>query len=68
VDGDRVTLDLKQGQPIEEGDRLNLIRFGEEIIHPVTKKKIGREETDLGQVEILKVRPNFSLARTLNPE
>ena len=52
VDRQILTLDLKQGQPIKQGDRLKLIRFGRDIIHPVSKKKIGREETDLGEVEV----------------
>ncbi|MCH8312916.1 MAG: VCBS repeat-containing protein, partial [Nitrospinae bacterium] len=61
VDGDILTLDLKQGQAIQTGDRLDIIRYGKDIIHPVTKKKVGRKETDLGSVEITEVRKNFSL-------
>ncbi len=67
VEGDTLFVDLKQGQPVGKGDRLQLIRFGEEIIHPVTKKKVGRKETDLGEVEITEVRKDFSLARALDP-
>ena len=67
VDRQILTLDLKQGQPIKEGDHLKLIRFGKDIIHPVSKKKIGRKETDLGEVEIIEVRQNFSLAKLMNP-
>jgi FG-GAP-like repeat len=67
VDGDTLTLDLKQGQAIKKGDKLDLIRFGKEIIHPVTKKKVGRAETDLGRIEILDVRKDFSLAKPTNP-
>ncbi|MCL0044704.1 VCBS repeat-containing protein [Nitrospinaceae bacterium] len=67
VDRKILTLDLKQGQPIKQGDRLELIRFGRDIIHPVSKKKIGRKETDLGEVEIIEVRQNFSLAKLMDP-
>jgi len=67
VDQQILTLDLKQGQPIKQGDRLKLIRFGQDIIHPVSKKKIGRKETDLGEVEVIEVRQNFSLAKLMNP-
>ena len=67
VDRQILTLDLKQGQPIKQGDHLKLIRFGRDIIHPVSKKKIGRKETDLGEVEIIEVRQNFSLAKLMNP-
>ncbi len=67
VDKQILTLDLKQGQPIKQGDRLKLIRFGRDIIHPVSKEKIGRKETDLGEVEVIEVRQNFSLAKLMNP-
>ena len=67
VDRQILTLDLKQGQPIKRGDRLKLIRFGRDIIHPVSKEKIGRKETDLGEVEVIEVRQNFSLAKLMNP-
>ena len=39
VDRQILTLDLKLGQPIKQGDRLKLMRFGNDIIHPVSKKK-----------------------------
>ena len=67
VEGSGLTLDLKQGMPVEPGDRLKLIRYGRELFHPVTKKKIGRKETDLGEVEVLEVRKDFSRARALDP-
>jgi hypothetical protein len=67
VEGSGLTLDLKQGMPVKRGDKLKLIRYGRELFHPVTKKRIGRKETDLGEVEILEVRKDFSLARALNP-
>jgi hypothetical protein len=67
VEGSGLTLDLKQGMPVKAGDRLKLIRYGRELFHPVTRKQVGRKETDLGEVEILEVRKDFSLARALNP-
>ncbi|QPJ65032.1 MAG: VCBS repeat-containing protein [Candidatus Nitrohelix vancouverensis] len=67
VEGDQLILDLKLGQDIKPGDRLKLIRYGDDIIHPVTKKKIGRKETDLGEVVLLDVRADFSTAHTLDP-
>jgi len=67
VDKQILTLDLKQGQPVKRGDRLKLIRFGKDIIHPISKKKIGRKETDLGEVKVIEVRKDFSLARPTDP-
>jgi len=65
VKGSQVLIDLKQGQPVKPGDVLKLVRLGEEIIHPVTNKVIGREETDLGQVKIVDVRQDYSIAQVL---
>ena len=67
VDGSGLTLDIRQGMAVNKGDRLKLIRYGRELFHPVTKKKVGRKETDLGEVEVLEVRKDYSLARALNP-
>ena len=63
VDGSGLTLDLRQGMAVKKGDRLKLIRYGRDLFHPVTKKKVGRKETDLGEVEVLEVRNDYSLAR-----
>ena len=65
VEGDILTLDLKQGQPVQPGDLLTLIRFGEKIVHPDTQKVVGRQETDLGEIRVTEVRKDFSLARAL---
>jgi hypothetical protein len=67
VEGSGLTLDLKQGMAVQAGNKLKLIRYGRELFHPVTKKKVGRKETDLGEVEVVEVRKDFSLARALNP-
>ncbi len=67
VDGSGLTLDLKQGMAVQPGNKLKLIRYGRELFHPVTKKKVGRKETDLGEVEVVEVRKDFSLARALDP-
>ncbi|MEK9628751.1 MAG: VCBS repeat-containing protein, partial [Nitrospinota bacterium] len=67
VEGSGLTLDLKRGMAVKKGDRLKLIRYGRDLFHPVTKKKVGRKETDLGEIEILEVRKDFSHARLLNP-
>lgn len=67
VDGNRVAIDLKRGQSIAPGQTLNLIRYGEPIVHPVTKKIVGHEETDLGQIQVLEVRKNYSIAQIITP-
>ena len=65
--GNQIAIDLKRGQSIAPGQTLKLIRYGETITHPVTQKVIGREETDLGQIQIKEVRKDYSLAQVVTP-
>lgn len=65
VENGEVLIDLKKGQPIHTGDRLKVMRYGEQIVHPVTGEVIGRKETDIGVIEVTEVRTNYSVARTL---
>ncbi|MDH5761976.1 MAG: VCBS repeat-containing protein [Nitrospinota bacterium] len=67
VKGDRVAIDLKRGQAVSPGQTLKLIRYGETITHPVTKAIVGREENDLGQIKVLEVRKDYSIAQIITP-
>ena len=67
AEGNQVTLDLKRGQAVTPGQTLKLIRYGKPITHPVTQKIVGHEETDLGQVKVLEVRKDYSLAQVITP-
>ncbi len=62
-----VILDLKEGHPIKVGDHLHLFRYGDELTHPSTGKKMGRMETRLGEVEIIDVGANFSRGLSSDP-
>ena len=64
---DELILDLKQGQSLQVGERMKLIRFGKKLTHPVTGKTLGYMETDLGEIEILEVRKNFTRAKAVDP-
>ena len=67
VDDNRLAIDLKRGQAVTPGQTLKLIRYGKPITHPVTKKIVGHEETDLGQIKIQEVRKDYSLAKVITP-
>jgi FG-GAP-like repeat len=67
VEGNRVAIDLKRGQSVAAGQILKLIRYGKPITHPVTKKIVGHEETDLGQIKIQEVRKDYSIAQIITP-
>lgn len=66
VEGGQVLIDLKQGQPLKPGDVLNVVRLGETLTHPVTGEVVGRKETDVGTVEVVEVRDNYSITRVLS--
>ena len=63
LEGRELVLDLKQGEPVKQGAILNLVRYGEEVIHPVTRKNLGRKEKFLGQLKVVRIGKNFSRAR-----
>lgn len=63
LEGGDVLLDLKEGDPIQPGDKLKLFRYGEEVLHPVTQKKLGRKETELGEIEVVQIGSTFTRAK-----
>jgi hypothetical protein len=67
ADGNQVVIDIKRGQSVTPGQTLKLIRYGTPITHPVTKKVVGHKETDLGQIKVLEVRKDYSLAQVVTP-
>jgi hypothetical protein len=67
VKNGEIILDLKEGHPVKVGDRLHLFRYGDELTHPSTGKKMGRMETRMGEIELIGVGANFSRALSSDP-
>jgi len=67
VKNGEIILDLKEGHPVKVGDRLRLFRYGDELTHPSSGKKMGRMESRLGEIELIEVGANFSRALPLSP-
>jgi hypothetical protein len=67
VKNGEIILNLKEGHPIKVGDRLHLFRYGDELTHPATGKKMGRMETGLGEIELTEIGANFSRALSSDP-
>ncbi|MEW5734681.1 MAG: CsgG/HfaB family protein [Thermodesulfobacteriota bacterium] len=61
VDASRVFVDLGLGQ-VSPGTALLVQRFGEELIHPVTGKSLGKEQIKLGNIKVLEVFEGYSVA------
>ena len=51
-EGDEVYVIFKPYVKAEEGEEFTIFRMGEEVIHPVTKKSLGRKVLILGRIVI----------------
>jgi hypothetical protein len=56
-----------EGAGINVGDMFQLFSVGEALIDPVTKEKLGEAETHLGDVQVVRVTPRFSVVRAVSP-
>ena len=61
ADAGRVWLNLGQGA-VHAGDRLQVLRKGEELIDPETGISLGTEDTVIGAATVAQVQEKFSIA------
>jgi curli biogenesis system outer membrane secretion channel CsgG len=61
-DGETVIIDIGKGM-VGEGSRFEVYQMGEELIHPVTKKKIGQEKIKTGEITVDKIHEDFSYGK-----
>jgi hypothetical protein len=54
VDEDEIYLSFQKGISVKKGDQFTIFRVGEPLIHPITKKVIGRKVMILGKAVITK--------------
>ncbi len=62
---DGFIIDLDAGQGVAAGDVFSVVGPGEELIHPITKKVIGRLENVKGVLKVTRTSDGFSYARPL---
>ena len=65
VDADQLTLDLGRSKGVKKGMKCYAYREGAPIIHPVTKKVIGKMIDVLSEVQLLEVYDQFSTAKII---
>jgi hypothetical protein len=65
LDGEYL-IDLDVSSNLHEGDILTLIRPGEKIIHPVTKKVIGTLDIAKGYLQVTQIKSGYSYAKLLS--
>jgi curli biogenesis system outer membrane secretion channel CsgG len=61
-DGEKVIIDIGKGM-VDSGSRFEVYHIGEELIHPVTKKKIGKEKNKVGEITVDKIHDDFSYSK-----
>jgi len=61
-DGETVIIDIGKDM-VAEGSYFEVYQMGEELIHPVTKKKIGQEKIKTGEFTIDKIHEDFSYGK-----
>lgn len=54
------------GQSLSAGQKFTLVSLGKELVDPDTKEKLGRSESEIGVVEIVKVDSSVSTAKLLS--
>jgi len=63
VDGDLLTLDLGSSKDVKKGMKCIIYREGGDIIHPITKKVLGKQTEELGEVKLTEVYSAYSIGK-----
>ncbi len=63
--GDTIFTDIPESKGLKPGSELFIVRVGTEILHPLTRKPLGRYETVLGIIRVSQVRPAYTAGEVL---
>ena len=63
VNGDLLTLDLGSSKDVKKGMKCIIYREGRDIIHPITKKVLGKQTEELGEAKLTEVYPAYSIGK-----
>ena len=67
INGRRVAIDAGVGSTIEIGQRVHLVRLGDEVIHPDTREKLGRLEQLLATGFVAHIQDQMSIVTDQDP-
>ena len=65
-EGDEFIIDLDASHGLRPGDIFAVAGPGKEIIHPVTKKVLGKLESVKGVLKVTRIKSGYSFARALD--
>lgn len=63
VEGDTLYMDLSERSGVSPGQEFTVFRKGEVFRHPITNRVLGRFEDRLGYAQVVRVFPQYSVAR-----
>ncbi len=63
VQGDEYIIDQGRSAGVSEGDLFSIVRPGKKLTHPVTGKVLGRLETGIGVIKVVRMEKDYSFAR-----
>ncbi len=64
-EGNRVWVNIGD-DGLDVGDRLTVMRKGEELIDPETGISLGSSDTSLGEIEVIQVAEKYSIAQSVS--
>ncbi|MBE0502089.1 MAG: hypothetical protein IBX47_11695 [Desulfuromonadales bacterium] len=66
--GEEVLIDLTAEKGVRVGDLFSVVSKGEIVKHPVTGAPLGTLDEIVGELQIVQLRPGFSIARRIDGE
>lgn len=63
LDGEEVVVDLGSDLGVQDGDVLEVVREGEQIIHPVTGEALPAQLIAVGTLKVVSIWPQFASCR-----
>lgn len=66
LEGNVIMIDLTKAHGLEKGMRLQVLRIGNPVIHPITKKVLGASKEIIGTIEITELESGWSKAKLID--
>ena len=63
VNGDELTLDIGMNKGVKKGMKCIIYREGQDIVHPITKKVLGKQTEELAEVKLHQVYSAYSIGK-----
>lgn len=63
VDGENLTLDIGMNHGLKKGMKCIIYREGQDIVHPITKKVLGKQTEELAEVKLQQVYSAYSIGK-----